>query len=108
MSSPVYLWGEAGVDDHVLEGEQDVGGVVRTSLALPAIMINRGCGSAICSDQKAPGLLVEAGHSLLFAGLPNIREGEGGEERVGRGAGGQGRRGGGGGGQGGGGQEGVG
>ena len=41
VSSPVYLWGEAGVDDHVLEGEQDVGGVVRTSLALPAvIMIN--------------------------------------------------------------------
>ena len=91
------------MDDHVLEGEQDVGGVVRTSLALPAvIMINPTC------DQKAPGLLVEAGHSLLFAGLPEIREGEGGEERVGRGAGGQGRRGGGGGGQGGGGQEGVG
>ena len=41
VSSPVYLWGEPGVDDHVLEGEQDVGGVVRTSLALPAvIMIN--------------------------------------------------------------------
>ena len=41
MSSPVHLWGEPGVDDHVLEGEQDVGGVVRTSLALPAvIMIN--------------------------------------------------------------------
>ena len=35
MSSGVHLWGEAGVDDHVLEGEQDVGGVVRTSLALP-------------------------------------------------------------------------
>ena len=39
VSCPVYLWGEPGVDDHVLEGEQDVGGVVRTSLALPVIMI---------------------------------------------------------------------
>ena len=38
MSSSVHLWGEAGVDDHVLEGEQDVGGVVRTSLALPAVI----------------------------------------------------------------------
>ena len=35
VSCPVYLWGEPGVDNHVLEGEQDVGGVVRTSLALP-------------------------------------------------------------------------
>ena len=39
VSSPVYLWGEAGVDDHVLEGEQDVGGVVGTSLALPAVIM---------------------------------------------------------------------
>ena len=39
ISSLVHLWGEAGVDNHVLEGEQDVGGVVGTSLALPAVIM---------------------------------------------------------------------